>query len=186
MGGLSTVVASAVIIILLLEVIVMYQEAFLRFTESMEESLSRIAETKIMMIKESIKITDIVIVNSTFLYVNVTNNGKVGIIARDFSKIDVILVYIAQVNSSKVTLWLPYDASMAVANGWRVKSAYVGSTSKELINPINLPSANSGIWDPNETLQLEVWLDSNNALDTSEGVVVIIVALNGASSIYQV
>lgn len=91
------------------------------------------------------------------IYVNVSNTGKTKI--RDFSKIDVICIYVinkTQPPPERIGLyvgkkWVPYYATSTGEDYWKIEEFY-----SDYVNP--------GIWDPRESIKMRIYLE--DAIDT--------------------
>jgi len=107
------------------------------------------------------------------LLLNVTNIGEQGIPIRDFSYIDIIVFYrSAGLNQ---TVWIPYDPDGISTPHWRAIRVFFKGGENDLINPLKLTTPTYGIWDPEETIELEIVLSS----DVQEFYYVIIVTPHG-------
>ncbi len=186
MGGLATVISSAFVILLFMNILTSYYSASLKSADTLRIGIEEIAESKRIDIRERISADRPVAVSSTALRDNITNFGQTSIAARDFNEADVILVYTAFSNSSKVAVRLNYDSAKTSANGWRAISTYTNGRLGETLSPINTPSASSGMWDPAETIEIEAWLSAANAIDTAQGISLIIVSPNAATSVSSI
>lgn len=107
------------------------------------------------------------------LLLNVTNVGEQGIPIRDFPYMDVIVVY--KKNGINQTTWVPYDQDGASTPYWRVSRVFFKDDEGDLINPLKLTSPTHGVWDPEETLELEIALSGS----VQEFYYVILVTPNG-------
>ena len=93
------------------------------------------------------------------ILLNVTNIGERGIPIRDFSYIDVIVVYKKGVVNQ--TEWIPYDPEGTSTSYWRVSNVFFNGGEGDLINPLKLTEPTHGIWDPEETIELEIVLSGS-------------------------
>ncbi len=186
LGGLANVISSAFIILLFMNMLTLYYSASLKSADTIRTGIDEAAESKKLEIRERISVNRLIAFNSTIVYGNVTNLGQTSIAARDFNKVDVILVYTALSNASKVSVRLSYDSTKTSANGWRATSVYTNGRLGETISPINVPSASSGMWDPDETVKIEIWLSLTNAVDNTQGISIIVASPNAAVSISSI
>jgi len=150
-------------------------ESLITFRSRMERGWTHIEITKIEPV--------ILGGTATTLYVEVKNEGSTSIQTVNFPKMDVILKYRLKSTGNQTLLRLPYNP----ANGddtWSVDNVYTGSTTGEIINPIDT-NAPSGQWDPQETLRIKIQLSQENAVDASAGnfILIAVSAPNGATAI---
>ncbi|MCD6503943.1 hypothetical protein J7K52_01040 [Candidatus Bathyarchaeota archaeon] len=93
------------------------------------------------------------------LLLNVTNIGEQGIQIRDFPYIDVIIFY--KKDGANQTAWIPYDPNGASTPYWRVYKVFFKGREGDLMNPLKLTNPTHGIWDPEETIELEIVLSGS-------------------------
>lgn len=103
--------------------------------------------------------------SSTLVRLNVTNTGDGGVRLRDVLRSDIIVTYGDAPHRRAVLL--RYDDLLS-PDTWRISGVYVGGRAGDLVNPINL-NLKTGIWDPGETLELELHLSEE--VDGGLGVV---------------
>ena len=96
--------------------------------------------------------------DNTTLRAEITNKALRPIQVRDLNLLDIILVY--QTNNGVRTAWIPYMPGGDGAEGWRALEITHGD-SGEILNPAS-PDFTTGLWDPDETLHIEVWLDPSH------------------------
>lgn len=114
---------------------------------------------------------------TTDLYLWVENVGSTCVLAREFSLVDVIVVYTTEGGSERI-VWLRYDPGLA-GDSWRVEDVATGSYNGEAINPLlDLPQPSSGCWDPSESVLIHALVSVE--ADTTKPVVVAIATPHGS------
>ncbi|RLF25591.1 MAG: hypothetical protein DRM97_01335 [Thermoprotei archaeon] len=171
-AGYSTVVATSLCLVILTSL-------FFYFAHSLTYEIFIHHEINYCMTKylsdyykSDVRIYDIVVVNQTRIYAYLNNTGNVDIRARDFDKMDLILVYTSTTGEFVVT-YLRYDESGLGSNVWYVVESY-----NDLVSPINPPN---GVWNPNESMKVEIKLEK--PLNATLSYALVVCTPYGASSI---
>jgi len=126
-------------------------------------SVSQIKSVKEFVINnnlEKVRVDEALRVSSNRILVNLTNIGKSSIPVDDFELFDVIIVYKSNLTGDKVTKRLLFDPNRLNSSGWTIISV-TSSNKEELLNIIDLDDFSYGLWDPGETMCLEIWVDEN-------------------------
>ncbi|MEM4576422.1 MAG: hypothetical protein QW701_03025 [Candidatus Nezhaarchaeales archaeon] len=105
--------------------------------------------------------------NLTLVKLNVTNVGEGSLRVRDFLKSDLILLY--RDGLLKKAVRLNYSDLLS-PNSWRLSRVFVSNREGDILNPIHVESA-SGLWDPGETLEIEVRIGDTISANVGLGVV---------------
>lgn len=105
--------------------------------------------------------------NLTSIKLNVTNVGEGPLRIRDFLKSDLILLY--HDGFKKKVVRLNYSDLLS-PNSWKLSRVFVGDKEGDVLNPIHVEST-SGLWDPGETLEIEVRISDTINANSGLGVV---------------
>jgi len=99
-------------------------------------------------------------IDGNTIRLNVTNEGNSGVSVRDFPNIDVLVVC----NSSQLgeSLWVPYDQGGGAGSHWRVNRVFFNGDEDEVLNPMKFTSPPYGLWDPRESLEVEIHLNTTS------------------------
>lgn len=97
--------------------------------------------------------------SSHSVILNVTNTGSESIRIQDFSDLDVIVSY-SDAQSEHVK-WLSFDTSSPSTNHWTVLQVYTNGKPGDVLNPLNLSGEPYGLWDPDETIEIQVYIEVN-------------------------
>jgi archaellum component FlaF (FlaF/FlaG flagellin family) len=181
-GGIATVVAAAIISLVFIQLFTTYYGASINNSNTLLGSIQQQAAIEAVQASEHISITNIQKNSGTSLTVQVTNTGQTSIAAVNFTRMDVIIMYTAQFTRQVTTLWLTYTTSQTATNAWRVTNVYVGNNLAPVQDPINLPAATSGRWDPGETLVISIRLSNSASMITYDAVMVQMTTPNGVST----
>ncbi|MEM3484764.1 MAG: hypothetical protein QXI12_04005 [Candidatus Methanomethyliaceae archaeon] len=104
-------------------------------------------------------------------FVNVTLYGNKSFSINKMRLTDIFVVYKSGGNT--ISTRLEYGLS------WSISRVLIGSYERELINPINL-TKETGLWDPGETLELQLSLPSPS--ETSEWYFLMVLPDGGSGS----
>lgn len=107
---------------------------------------------------------------------NVTNVGFQGVKIRDVVSSDVIVIYFN--GSMRKAIRLEYS-DYKTSNSWRIERVFVGNKEGDSLNPINI-RLKTGIWDPGETLELELLIQ--DFIDAGKGLSVVLALPGGVVS----
>ncbi|MCX8182685.1 MAG: hypothetical protein N3D12_06155 [Candidatus Methanomethyliaceae archaeon] len=108
---------------------------------------------------------------STTYLVNITLYGGRSVSINKIRLADVFVVY--RSGDGKISTRLDYGI------GWSISRVLIGDHEGELVNPINL-TRETGLWDPGETLELQLSLPSPS--ETSECYFLIVLPDGGSCS----
>jgi archaellum component FlaF (FlaF/FlaG flagellin family) len=169
-GGLAAVVAAGIIAIVFLQVFSTYYSTSTQSSNLLLQGLEEQSQLMEESIHESISLTNLSFVNSSAVTFLATNTGDISIPAVSFGEMDVFLQY--STNSSINFLKPYFHPNNSSDDSWRVTSVTTLSGTPETLNPISLPSASSGQWDPSEVLHIVVAIGSSSAIDGSTGIAV--------------
>ena len=185
MGGYGIIATVAIITIATLPLIwIVFQATVSQQTYTLE-AIARVSE--IDRRTESVKIE---ILNNTLTWdnprrftVKIINNGDEGIHFRDFKYMTLIFDYISKGN--RIIRYIPYNQDGGLEY-WRILSVYQSGYTTELVNPFRTgPDGNSGIWDPDEIIEIEVWLYPTLRIDEGTSYTLLISTPNGAYDVYR-
>ncbi len=154
--GFSTTIAAAFAAIIMISGLVIILTTGMSSLDTITSSISdqvNSAETKL---GASCSLGKIIEVNSTTIRMNVTNTGETSFQVNDFSKIDVLVIY--DTPEGRVTDWVNYNQT-GVGERWRVLGAYFNG-GPEIMNPIVLSTQSYGVWDPLETIEMEIHVNA--------------------------
>jgi hypothetical protein len=119
-------------------------------------------------------------INSTLLSVPVKNTGSVHWLAREFRHIDVILKYVS--NNRNLTVFIVYNQSQSPGTGffWKVNRVYLENLGYEVENPVGVSDSSVyGLWDPDEIMEIYIYLPIDLPRDASTTYMVKIVTPDG-------
>jgi archaellum component FlaF (FlaF/FlaG flagellin family) len=152
--GFSTTIAAAFAAIIMISGLVIILTTGMSSLDSITSSISdqvTRAETKL---GETCSLGRIIQVNSNTIRMNITNTGETSFPVKEFSKIDVLVIY--DTDDGRVTGWVNYNQTGA-GEHWKVLNTYFNG-GPEIMNPIVLSTHSYGVWDPLETIEIEIHL----------------------------
>jgi len=179
MAGLSGIYASVFIITAFL---VCFSILALISISSVSQ-IKSIKESIINNNLEKIRVSGALRISSNKILVNLTNIGKSSIPVDNFELFDVIIVYKSNLTGAKVTKRLSFDPNRLSSSGWTIIGV-TSSNKEELLNVIDLDDFSYGLWDPGETMCLEIWVDEN--FSSTLPVHVIISLPKGGKALFSV
>ena len=112
----------------------------------------------------------------------IKNAGSSSIPVVHFDRIEMFVVGTLENYTYPTVVRVPFDQLSIGEEGWRIVSVLTNGVMGEALNPINLPYASKGKWDPSEELIITVNLDRQHALNLTYPISVVVVAPNGAST----
>lgn len=151
--GYSTIIAAAFAAIIMLTGLATILTTGMSSLDTITGSITEQVESVEVKLAEDCTLGKIREIDAHTFRVNVTNTGDVALSVNDFSKIDILVVY--EDAAGQATGWLDYDQSGS-GDYWRVRGVYFDD-GDEFMNPVQLGSG-YGVWDPTETMEVEVHL----------------------------
>ncbi len=140
------------IILVLFSTLLSIEDMVIRNVDSALSTYRYIEEFKL---DEKIQIVN-GFINSSGIFLNVTNIGSSSIPVAKFNYIDLIVVF-RSLDNSLIVKRVSYDYSSS--DRWEITRVFVGNKLGEIINPI-LTTSGTGLWDPFETLEIRISLSS--------------------------
>ncbi len=155
MSGLGGIVVFALIATLSLTVIG-YLTGVVRTGASIAAEINLMIQDEAAKSVGRLEIANLTILpDNTTIKAEIINKALKPIPVRDLNLMDIIIVYESWGNVRAT--WIPYRRDGGGVEGWRATNITHGG-SGEIINPSS-QDFTSGMWDPGETLHIEVWLN---------------------------
>lgn len=89
---------------------------------------------------------------------NVTNTGEEGIRITELGELDILVTY--TLASGSRTKWLEFDQDVPSSDHWAITQVFTKGGLGDVVNRINLSGDLYGIWDPDETLEIRIFVSS--------------------------
>ena len=171
MGGLAAVVAAGIIAIVFMQAFSTYYTTSTHSSNLLLQSLKDQAQQVENSIQESILLSNLTVVNSSSIVFLASNTGTASIPATAFGEMD---VFLASATNGSVTTFqqIRYQQLNSTSDTWRVFQVTTSTGKPEVLNPVSLPDATSGQWDPSEVLHVAVTLNSLEGITNSSSVAV--------------
>jgi len=154
--GYSTIIAAAFAAIIMLTGLATILTTGITSMDTITSSISEQVATAEEKLGEECTLGKIVGVDSHTYRVNVTNTGDSLLSVGDLSKIDILAIY--EDAFGQATRWIAYDQNGS-GEYWRVRGVYFDGGA-EITNPTSFGASDYGIWDPMETMEVEVHLNA--------------------------
>jgi len=181
LGSFGTLIAASILMITITIALsqwsYMMQTGIKMYNEGLEAFKHNIS-----LEKTDIRILDIVPQSNTTIYVKIKNTGSCPIPAAQFDMAEVFVIGTLVNHTYPTVIRIPFDQFSIRDEGWRVASVFTNGVIGEVLNPINLPYASSGKWDPSEELFIVISLNDEHALNLTHPINVVFVTPNGAST----
>lgn len=110
-------------------------------------------------LNEDLEFSSWSLVDPTTLRANVTNTGETSIRLRDF-KMDCIVTYAEY--GVKYSTWVPYVQAGGAGSHWNVTRVFFNGQEGDEVNPMKLMAPVYGVWDPRETVEIQIQLEGSN------------------------
>jgi len=154
--GYSTIIAAAFAAIIMLTGLATILTTGITSMDTITSSISEQVATAEEKLGEKCTLGKIVGIDSHTYRVNVTNTGDSLLTVGDFAKIDILAIY--EDAFGQATRWMAYDQDGS-GEYWRVRGVYFDGGA-EITNPVSFGGSDYGIWDPMETMEVEVHLNA--------------------------
>ncbi|MEM3884722.1 MAG: hypothetical protein QXG77_03330 [Nitrososphaerota archaeon] len=138
---------------------------------------------RISLESTAIEIINVTPQSNTTIYARIKNTGSCSIPVIQFNKMEIFVIGTLVNYTYPTVIRVPFDQSSIREEGWRVVSVYTNGVIGDVLNPIDLPSALSGKWDPLEELVIIITLSNKHALNLTHPISVVFVAPNGVSTV---
>lgn len=181
--NLGITVSTLILSILIFTLILSSLNVDIRNTLISNDLLQKKVNQILKKLNSKVEINSVIVdsLDSSILYVNLTNSGTTSVHVKEFSNIDIIIVY-TNVNNTKIIARLTYEPSGEGINIWYVKRVLTNGRESEILNPMNFTSG-QGLWDPNEVLEITMKL--MYSLNVSKGFTIVITLPNGVKDVYN-
>ncbi len=124
--------------------------------DTITNSISNQVSSAELKLGETCSLGRLVEVDGHTVRMNITNTGDTPLTAKDFSKIDVLVLY--RTASGASTSWVRYVQGGS-GERWTVTGVYFNG-GEEVMNPITLSPTTYGVWDPLETIEVDIRLNA--------------------------
>jgi len=173
MGGHGTVLAGICFMTVLLTASYVFVDSIYRTSTSSASSLRDVSSIEIVRLKSSCSMLSIYEKDRDKVYVELQNSGNVKVVASDFWRIDVLLTYVDDATSTKVTYWCYYNTSDTSKHRWILDPAESPNPSPTAVNPLD--------WDPSETLSIVIYIPSSAKIKRNTSGYVIVALPSGST-----
>lgn len=181
LGSFGTLIATSILVIIIMMVLgqwsYMMQTGIRMYNEALETF-----KHSISLEKTDIRVLDVTPQSNTTIYVKIKNVGSYPIPVAQFDMSEVFVIGTLVNHTCSTVIRVPFDQFSIRDEGWRILSVSTNGVVGEVLNPINLPYASSGKWDPTEELFIIISLSNEHALNLTYPVNIVFVTPNGVST----
>jgi len=182
MGGLAAVVAAGIIAIVFMQAFSTYYTTSSQSSNLFLQSIKEQAQQAENSLREALLLSNLTISNSSSISFLATNTGTISIPATNFGEINVFIQY---TNANLTTEYREVNyvpGAVGQNDTWRLTNVTTSSGKPQVLNPIPLPSAASGEWNPSEVLYVAVRLSSSDGVSNSSSMAVVMCMPAGVCS----
>ncbi|MBN2335071.1 hypothetical protein JXL21_05885 [Candidatus Bathyarchaeota archaeon] len=158
--GQSTTVATAFTAIMLIAGVSILITSTISSFGVLNKGIDSIVSQSEVTLNERIAFVSWSPVGAQTIGVNVTNSGETSIQLRDFDKMDCIVTFTA--SGAQSTEWIAYDQDGDTDSYWKVNRVFFAGAEGDKINSMKLTSPIHGAWDPQETIEIHIWLNKSS------------------------